>query len=56
MMYDLCQGAVFFQTSNPFDADTNADPEGVNYVIPGIDDAVKSIRFYFQDKILSRAK
>lgn len=26
--------------------DTNADPEGVNYIIPGNDDAVKSIRFY----------
>ena len=24
MMYDLCQGAVFFQTSSPFAADCNA--------------------------------
>lgn len=28
--------------------DTNADPAGVNYIIPGNDDAVKSIRFYLQ--------
>jgi len=26
--------------------DTNANPDGVNYVIPGNDDSVKSIRFY----------
>jgi len=35
--------------------DTNADPEGVNYVIPGNDDAVKSILFYlsrFADAVI----
>lgn len=27
-------------------ADTNADPRGIDYLIPGNDDAVRSIRFY----------
>ena len=27
-------------------ADTNADPAGVDYLIPGNDDAVRAIRFY----------
>ncbi len=36
-------------------ADTNANPEGVDYLIPGNDDAVRAIRFYcktFADAII----
>jgi small subunit ribosomal protein S2 len=36
-------------------ADTNADPHGINYLIPGNDDAVRAIRFYcktFADVII----
>ena len=35
--------------------DTNSDPDGIDYVIPGNDDAVKAIRFYlskFADVII----
>ncbi len=35
--------------------DTNSDPDGIDYVVPGNDDAVKAIRFYlanFADAII----
>ncbi|MDE5028268.1 30S ribosomal protein S2, partial [Francisella tularensis subsp. holarctica] len=28
--------------------DTNSNPEGIDYIIPGNDDAVKSISFYMK--------
>ncbi|MDE4972119.1 30S ribosomal protein S2, partial [Francisella tularensis] len=28
--------------------DTNSNPEGIDYIIPGHDDAVKSISFYMK--------
>ena len=36
--------------------DTNSDPDGIDYVIPGNDDAVKAIRFYltrFADAVIN---
>ncbi|MDC0535870.1 30S ribosomal protein S2 [Francisellaceae bacterium] len=36
--------------------DTNTDPDGIDYIIPGNDDAVRSIRFYmkhFADTVLN---
>ncbi len=33
--------------------DANADPDGIDYVIPGNDDAVKSIRFFIENMLES---
>ena len=31
--------------------DTNADPDGINFVIPGNDDSIKSVRFLLNELV-----
>ncbi len=32
-------------------ADANADPDGIDYVVPGNDDAVKSVKFILENML-----
>lgn len=51
---DVCQEKIAVQEANRLGipviaiVDTNASPEGVDYPIPGNDDAIRAIRFYCQ--------
>lgn len=52
IVLDACQDRIAIAEANKLGipviaiADTNADPEGIDYMIPGNDDAIRSIDFY----------